>query len=818
MIQLVSVALNMGLGGVKRQWKRGLGASLAALLTMGGQTVGAAVTYTIQDLGMGWQPTGINDNGLIVGNILSGVQSEVALWQGGCVGNCLQNIGTLGRSYAYATSINNAGAITGFTQIGSSLNEAFIYQNGFRADLGTLGGNQSQGYAINDFGQVAGSSNASLGYDSAFFYGAGNMQDIGTGTATVGVPAWLGQNNFLTPSFASSINNQGQVVGNTHLLGGSGYMSAFVYDPNSSNPYTIISPLASPSAGSRYLYDPTARIFAVDINDAGQVVGRTYDDALGGNRGFIFQNGTFSDLDASVNVPFAINNSGQILGYNNVGPTVGMVLVDNGNVLSWTDLIGQNTSWSLSTGTGNMSLNNAGQIVGIGYLGGEQHAFLMTPNVPNPVDAAAPTNLELAKMSLGTYNSDNQIIGKIGAFSPIVGGSIGIKPSGYLDIKGGQNPGTYVYAESYIAVGQNGGRDQIIIAIRGSSSREDYELRNGSFIGLGASDEYKAGAKEIAGLIAELRKTNPDADFTLTGHSMGGALAHSVADALGIDALGFDAPGANTLLDGIASELVTIARSNLSTDVFSLTRDIKNIRFYGDEVSKIGSLYNGIYPDLVTITPRDSSKRDAIDQLAGLCAYHCHQLQKIVDALQDPTEFTTEPDISDQAQQSLLPLAGILNAAKIAKAFDLGVTPGRIYGLDPDGVGDFIELSMLNSDVNLSSFLLPAFDADFPIWALYNSEWTNIGLAHGYSEFVVSPASVYRIGNPRPLQDETGRFAIGLRFASAGTFRGSIGLVSTSVPEPDTWVMLVVGFGILGSMFRRRAKSETLFLRKMLSV
>ncbi len=773
----------------------------------------AATTYQIQDLGTGWQPTGINDHGLILGNMfLGGGQSQIVQWQGGCSANCLQNLGTLGGTSAYASGINNFGALTGFTQNGSSLNTAFIYRNNVRTDLGTLGGNQSQGYAINDLGQVAGSSNTSLGYDSAFVYGAGNIQDIGTGTATVGVPAWLGQNNFLTPSIALGINNQGQVVGNTHLLGGTGFMSAFVYDSTSSNPYSIISPLASQSAGSRYLGEPTARIFATDINDSGQVVGTTFDDAIRDYRGFVFQNGVFADLAENVDQAFAINNSGQILGFSNAGPTTGMVLVENGIVSSWVELIGEGTGWSLSTGTGNMSLNNAGQIVGIGYLDGEQHTFLMTPNQSPPSsDAQAATSAQLARMAEGTYNGVEEPIGSVGQSDPIVGGTFGKKPSSFLDTNGSPSEGTFAYAESYVSRGVNGGRDQIVIAIRGSYFREDFELRNGSFLGEGATDGFKDAAKDIAGLIAQLRADHPefaDADFTLTGHSMGGALAQALAEVLHLDAVGFNAPGARSLLNGIGDELRGIAQGNLDSAAFSQDSSLKTIRAYGDQVSKIGDAYSGLYSDISTVFSDgldSTAARIAIDlanAAGGLCAYQCHRIDHLRQALEEGRLL--EPGITDSVKTHDLPILGDLDAAAAFKRFILRVDPNRIFGLDPNGIGDVIEISMLDSDADLSGIVLPSPKDDFPVWFFANGQWTQLGVFGGYAEFAVPAADFYRIGHAGFLQDETGRFAIGLRFASEGTFRGSIGLVQSGIPEPTSWVLMIAGFGLTGAAMRRR--------------
>ena len=74
-------------------------------------------------------------------------------------------------------------------------------------DLGTLGGTTSYATAINDRGQVVGNSPTIAGVTHAFLYGDGAMTDLGT----------LGG----TTSYATAINDRGQVVGSAETTTGS---------------------------------------------------------------------------------------------------------------------------------------------------------------------------------------------------------------------------------------------------------------------------------------------------------------------------------------------------------------------------------------------------------------------------------------------------------------------------------------------------------------------------------------------------------------------------------------------------------------------
>jgi probable HAF family extracellular repeat protein len=191
--------------------------------------------------------TAVNDAGQVVGysQLLNNAAYHAFLWQGGA----MTDLGTLsGNSYAYG--INAQGQVVGYSYLpGNAAYHAFLWQGGAMTDLGTLGGGYSVARGINAQGQVAGFSYLSGNSAAhAVLWQGGAMTDLGTLGGSLG--------------FAFGINDQGQVVGYSYLPGNSTY-HAFLWQ---GGVMTDLNSLLSNDAG-------WTLTVATAVNPGGQIVG-----------------------------------------------------------------------------------------------------------------------------------------------------------------------------------------------------------------------------------------------------------------------------------------------------------------------------------------------------------------------------------------------------------------------------------------------------------------------------------------------------------------------------------------------------------------
>ena len=336
-------------------------------------TILAAPLYHVTDLGvlsgsLGSVAYGVNNHGWVVGKaygVTDSTNERAFLFKDGTMTDLGNLGGTLnGIDHTVATSINDAGQITGYSFTSAGEERAFIYTNGTMLNLGVPTGYvTSAGIHINNLGQVVGSTSPDFGTSHAMLYD-GSMHDLGT------LPMEPDRQSYAN---AKEINDLGIIVGNSNE--GIGAQVGFVYDGTMHSLGALGTANTSDARG---------------INNLGQIVGGSELELLGGvQHAFLYENGVMTDLGGLGSRNFtdasAINEVGQIVGmaYTSAGSVSGHAfLVDHGVMLDVNNLLDASSShWTLIYA---YDINDNGWIVGYGNNpAGDTHAYLAIP-VPEP--------------------------------------------------------------------------------------------------------------------------------------------------------------------------------------------------------------------------------------------------------------------------------------------------------------------------------------------------------------------------------------------------------------------------------------------------
>jgi probable HAF family extracellular repeat protein len=321
-------------------------------------------------------PYGINTVGWVVGASENGVIDPVigipeflaVLWRDGQV----KNLGTLGGNESLASDVNDRGQIAGFSAntvpdsfslLGfATQTRPFLWQQGVMRELDTFGGPDGAAYTINERGQIVGqftldsNPNPTTGFPtihSILWEPNGTPVDLGTLGGTSGIPYW--------------INNRGQVVGQSNLLGDSTY-HAYSWDKGV---LTDIGTLGGDLS------------VAWNVNDAGEVVGRADVPGSQTHHAFLWKHGAMTDLGTSAGDPcataFAVNSQGQIVG-DSGGCGIGgraWLWENGGPIVDLNTLAIPGSGLHLADAE---FINDRGEIACVGFLpNGDHHAVLLIP-------------------------------------------------------------------------------------------------------------------------------------------------------------------------------------------------------------------------------------------------------------------------------------------------------------------------------------------------------------------------------------------------------------------------------------------------------
>jgi probable HAF family extracellular repeat protein len=319
-------------------------------------------------------------------------------------------LGTLGGQTSDAWGINDVGEVIGMAQNTGGVLRPFLWRTGQIFDLGTLGGLSGEATGINAAAQIVGENQNSSGQWRVVRYSEGKIEDL-VAAVHPGGPYLEGINNhgdvvgvnygsgsllpflytngtvttlpFLSGGTAAgpqSINDNGTVVGTAYPSGGngSGYAAAWM-----NGGVTELAELTGYPNGDPY-----------QVNNLFQAVG--YAAAPGqSDRAALWQNGTVVDLGTlggSTASAISINDYGQIVGGAATASGIfHAALWSGGQALDLNNVVMPNPNFdSIVTARG---INNRGQIVGSGSLGGVTKAFLLNPK---SLSTTPPTTVPLA--------------------------------------------------------------------------------------------------------------------------------------------------------------------------------------------------------------------------------------------------------------------------------------------------------------------------------------------------------------------------------------------------------------------------------------
>jgi probable HAF family extracellular repeat protein len=293
------------------------------------------------------EPTRINDRGDIIGFTWNDVDnpSHPFLYRNGVVQELLPSV-----QAANPTDINNAGLITCFVFTPLQGYGALLSPDGTVVNLNQLLQGFVYPFAINDLGDIIYND---LNGPAVYNVNSGAFRRLQDPRVV----------NLI------DINNRGQVLG--YFISG---------DYSSSTGAFFDGPSVTYFRFPRYTYTlPTA------LNNRGQVIGVAYDEIPGSFllTPFIYEEHHFKHLgflpgDDSA-APTGINDSGDLVGWS-AGENLRAFLYSNHKLYDLKALVSANAGWTLEIA---FSINNQGQIVGVGTLDGAQRGFLLTPIAPD---------------------------------------------------------------------------------------------------------------------------------------------------------------------------------------------------------------------------------------------------------------------------------------------------------------------------------------------------------------------------------------------------------------------------------------------------
>jgi hypothetical protein len=326
---------------------------------------------------------------------------------------------------------------------------------------------------------------------------------------------------------------------------------------------------------------------------------------------------------------------------------------------------------------------------------------------------------------------------------------------------------------------------QIVLAITGSDSIVDWLDVNGTFISPNGTptrafrDYVGYAAQMLKFVYAEFHGAN----ITITGHSLGGAIAQVIGNAGGWAVTSFDAPGAaQTLEDADLTAILRTVPKSINAG------PITNYRVYGDLVSTVGEQ---LTKDVRTYEPPIA--KFLVDAFPVESLKPMHSRDLMMDRI---ANAATTLDFGPTAASVLVTRATLVD---LVVALDRG-----LLGLDPGGMNGYA-FHEDSSSPRVRSIIFPLLlnsEALFNLELFQNDRWSSVSLLQELQTYDFGALGVdqfkffildYDTGAPLTNVEE---FTLGLTFAQDGIVNGQLVSVS-AVPEPPMIWTFILGLTAL---------------------
>ena len=319
----------------------------------------------------------------------------------------VHDLGTLGGNNSQARAVNESAQVVGFSERTSGYKHAFVWDatNGIQ-DLGHIGGDYTSAYDINESGQVVGEGYTVGIAIHAFIWDATNgIQDLGLATGSWTWAYGLNDTTQIVGLYSgatSYISNGGTTLTDLGTLGYGTFVQA-VNNSGHAVGYSDVLPSPAAHRSRAFLWTPAKALQnlgalagdtsskAFDINTQGQVVGESSNATTNILRAFIWDStngmtdlGQLTGLPSrralAVNDPLVVNDLVEVVGqaFPNVNEEsqnmVPFIWDATNGMRNVNDLLPVGSGWTLRNAT---DINNNGDIVGYGIIGGNTRAYLL---------------------------------------------------------------------------------------------------------------------------------------------------------------------------------------------------------------------------------------------------------------------------------------------------------------------------------------------------------------------------------------------------------------------------------------------------------